>query len=125
LSAKDPYQKICKFPGCGTTFTAKRLNQDYHTPECKKKANNGIAANERKLMKQVDDALKRNRRVLEWFFLNNRKVVELSDLMSAGMDLSKHTSRGKDKNGNFSLPEFYNYSIEKITETQFKIIKLW
>lgn len=124
-SGKDPYLKVCKYNGCRQPYKAKRLNQEYHTPECKKKANNSQAAKERLIIKRIDDILKRNRKTLDDYYRKGITTIDLHALISAGFDLSKHTGRRQDGNGNYIIPEFYNYTLIKINEKQFKIEKLW
>lgn len=124
-NGKDPYQKICKYDGCRKPYTARRLNQDYDTPECKKKANNSQAAKERLIIKRIDDILKRNRKTLENYYRKGITTIDLHALISSGFDLSKHTGRRQDGNGNYIIPEFYNYTLIKINDKQFKIEKLW
>lgn len=124
-SSSNPYQKVCKYTGCQIAFIAKRLNQDYHSPECKKKANNGKAADERTLTKEIDNVIKRNRKILEHFYYAGKTSVEWNELIAKGFDYTKHTGRCADKEGRFTIPQFHNYTIEKLSNTQFKIHKLW
>lgn len=122
---KDPYQKVCKNSNCRKEFIAKRLNQEYHSPQCKMRANNGSAKNIRATMKKIDQTLKRNWKILEGFNSNGITIVEIMSLVTQGFDFTRHTGRLKDKNSEPTIPEFYNYALEKISNTQFKIVKLW
>lgn len=124
-SGKDPYSKICKYDGCRKPYRAKRLNQEYDTPECKKKANNSQAAKERLIIKRIDHILKRNRKILDDYYRKGITTIDLHSLISSGFDLSKHTGRRQDGNSNYIIPEFYNYALIKINDKQFKIEKLW
>lgn len=121
----DPYSKVCKFQGCRKPFKATRLNQEYHSPDCKKKANNGKAAGERILTKEIDDIIKLNRKILEQFYSIGKTIVEWNELLSKGFDYTKHTGRCADANGNYTIPQFHNYTIEKSNNNQIKINKLW
>lgn len=121
----DPYLKICRYDVCAKSFKAKRLNQEYCCPGCKKKANNGEAAKERLIIKRIDDILKRNRKILDDIYRKGITIIDFHTLHSSGFDLSKHTGRRQDGNGNYIIPEFYNYALIKINDKQFKIEKLW
>ena len=121
----DPYYKICKFHGCKKAFRATRLNQEYHSSDCKKKANNGNAADERMLTKEIDDIIKRNRKILEQFYSIGKTSVEWNELISKGFDHTKHTGRSPDANGHYTIPQFHNYTLEKLINNQFKINKIW
>ena len=121
----DPYSKTCKFHGCKKTFKATRLNQEYHSSDCKKKANNGKAAVERMLTKEIDDIIKRNRKILEQFYIGGKTSVEWDELIRKGFDHTRHTGRCADANGNYTIAQFHNYSFEKLSNNQFKIDKLW
>lgn len=124
-SPEDPYKKVCKYSQCSKSYTAKRQNQQYCCSECKVKANNSLASKQRLTIKRIDSVLKLNRKILEEFYVGGMTVVDLEVLLTKGFDLSKHTGRRQDANGNFSIPEIYNYTIEKINQKQFKIHKLW
>lgn len=107
------------------SFKAKRLNQEYHSAECKKKANNGKAADERMQTKEIDDIIKRNRKILEQFYSVGKTIVEENELRAKGFDYTKHTGRCADLNGNYTIAQFHNYSFQKLNNNQYKINKLW
>ncbi len=124
-AVKDPYQKTCKYISCVKSFKAKRLNQEFCCSECKKKANNGKASQLRQLINQVDWQLKLNRKILEAFYLDGKTIVNIDVLQANGFDYLKHTGSRADANGKYTIPEFYNYSLEKTSNNQLKINKLW
>lgn len=125
METSDPYQKICKYNACKMQFKAKRLNQEYHTPECKKKANNGKASDERMLTKEIDDIIKRNRKILEHFYNLGKTCVEWNELKAKGFDYTKHTGRCADDSGNYTIGQLHNYTFELLNNKQYKICKLW
>ena len=125
MEKKDPYQKICEYDSCRKLYTAKRRNQLYCCPKCKVKANNGIAATERLITKAVDDIIKRNRKILERLHSAGIATGNWNDLMAKGFDYTKHTGLGADLNGRYTIPQFHNYTLEKLSNNQFKITKLW
>ena len=85
--SKDPYSKICKYEYCpNKEFTASRLNQEYCSYDCKKKANNLKAKQKRDSTKKINLILLKNRDILLgtvivilvgigwlWIKLNERK----------------------------------------------------
>lgn len=121
----DHYNKTCKYDACKKAFAAKRLNQFYCNPECKKKANNGKAREERNPIHKIDKQLKLNRRILEYFY--NQGQTEISgDLLKLNhFDYSKITGLNVNKENGNKDPIFYNYSLMQLGNKNFKIIKLW
>lgn len=122
----DPYKKVCLYKGCTKPhFTAKRLNQGYCCKECKIKANNGKASEERMFTKTVDDKIKRNRKILDQLYSIGVTSGDWNDLMAKGFDYTKHTGLSLAADGRYTTPQFHNYTLEKLTNNQFKISKLW
>jgi hypothetical protein len=121
----DPYKKNCKYKFCRKSFKAKRLNQDYCNFDCKKKANNGKARELRLLTKPVDDKLKLNRSLLERFYKQGKFIVISSELVLFGFDFTTHTGMVKDEKGQFTIPQYQNYTLRKLSENQYKIDQLW
>ncbi len=120
----DPYKKICLYEACRKTFTARRQNQDYCSPDCKKKKNNGKAAIIRQVISPINWQLKRNREILEWFYEQKKFEVSWSDLQANGFDHTKHTGLTSKDKGPYNIPVFYDYSLEQLSNKNFKIAKL-
>lgn len=125
MEENNLYLKFCKYEGCQRQFVARRLNQEYHSSECKMKANNSKAADERLLTKEIDEKIKRNRKILDEFYSAGKTIVGLNELTTKGFDYLKHTGRCPDKNGKYTILQFHNFTLEKININQFKINKLW
>lgn len=121
----DPYKKTCKYSVCKKPFTARRLNMEYCSQECKKKSNNRNAGQFRAGVKHIIAQHALNWKILDTFY--NQGKTEISDavLRQNGFDYSKSTGLHKDIEHGMLTPEFYNYSLQKTKEDQFKIIKLW
>jgi hypothetical protein len=124
MSVLDPYNKSCLYDGCKKAFVAKRTNQGYCCPDCKKKANNSKAADERKLTKAIDDVIKRNRKTLDDLYNAGITTGSWNELMAKGFDYTKHTGLTADANGRYIIPQIHNFTLEKLND-QFKITKLW
>ncbi len=77
------------------------------------------------LTKEIDDIIKYNRKLLEQFYSIEGTTVEWNKLLAKGLDYTKHTGRCADVNGNYTIIQFHNYTIEKINNNQVKINKLW
>lgn len=121
----DPYKKNCKYKFCKKSFKAKRLNQDYCSLDCKKKANNGKARELRLLTKPIDDKVKLNRSLLERFYKQEKTLVVSHELVLLGFDFTKHTGMVKDEKGQYTIPQYQNYSLRKVSDNQYKIDQLW
>lgn len=119
----DPYQKTCLH--CKNPFKARRTNMDYCKGDCKKLANNGKAARDRKLIAKIDKQLKLNRKILEHFFNAGKKEITSELLQINKFDFTKHTELAANAHGERAIPVYYNYSLENITNKTFKINKLW
>jgi hypothetical protein len=120
---KDPYQKNCIH--CKKSFSARRTNMEYCGPDCKKKANNGIARNERVTISKIDRKLKLNWRILNQVLNDGKKELSLAVLQANGFDYTKHTERLQDKPDGTIVLICYNYCIEILKDKTCKIKKLW
>lgn len=90
--SENPYNKICKYNACGKSFIAKRLNQEYDTDECKKKANNYMAAAMRKIFKETHAKLQINWRVVDAFYEAGHHEVSEEQLLGNGYQFDCMTS---------------------------------
>ncbi len=123
---KDPYRKICKYEHCpNKEFTASRLNQEYCSSDCKKKANNLKAKKKRNATKKVNYILKNNRDILEDLFNKGQKNVTLNELQELGFDYGFHTHRKKDTKLEIMVLFYYEYGLYNEKEDSLNFFTIW
>ena len=123
LKATDPYQKICLYKYCGASFKAKRTNQDYCCSGHRIKANNDIARDERKATGRYDLQLKKNRRVLNSFFLEGKTEISLRELEFNGFNYEVTTKVRFGQGSVINELCYFEFKLIKKDQNNFKILK--
>lgn len=88
--------KLCT--ECGKPFYG-RSDRKFCDDHCRNLHNNKLNSNITNYMRNVNNALRKNRRTLENFFLNNTKRVRWQQLAAEGFDFSVHTHSRTSKRG--------------------------
>ena len=121
-AAADPYKKNCKYEVCRKPFLAKRTNQDFCCPDHRIKANNALARTNRIVTKATDMQAKKNRKILENYFISGYTEVTSRDLEFNGFNV-EFTTRANTTLNNQTTLHFYEYSLTKTTDNKLKISK--
>jgi hypothetical protein len=109
----DPYKKTCKYEVCRKTYMAKRTNQDYCCPDHRIKANNALARISRIETKATDLQAKKNRKILELYFVKGQTEVSTRELEFNGFNF-EITTRANTVLNNQAIYYYYEYNLRKI-----------
>ena len=105
---------------CGTKF-AGRVDKKFCSDQCRSAYNNKLNNDSSKLLRNIDNALKRNRRILKELNPNGKTKVHRDKLNKAGFDFEHITSIYKTKEG--SLYKFcYEYGYLEMEKDFFLLV---
>lgn len=120
---RNQYEKTC--PNCGDPFTAKRLNQDYCSADCRVQFNNHQAIQNRATVSEttaiVNAILLKNREVLRRLSEKNEQV-SLMELTQEGFQTNYITYFEPGKHGETKF-FCYDYGYIFLNEKTLKIIQ--
>ena len=124
--SKDPYSKICQYEYCpNKEFTASRLNQEYCSYDCKKKANNLKAKEKRDSTKKINLILLKNRDILRDFYNSGKINLTLNELEDMGFKIDFHTHRKKDTTSTKMVPCYYEYALLHKDGQSLIFLEIW
>jgi hypothetical protein len=117
--------KKCRFARCGRDFVPKRANNEYCCPAHKVLASNEKSKQERDLTKPTSAQLKKNWRILKSFYESGQIEVDRDLIIHLGFIHSIHTSTSRKliKGAEYSIPAYFDYSVEPADGNKYKIVK--
>ncbi len=118
VSASKEYQpasnlkvvrKHCLNPACNKQITNGKANKKFCNERCRATYNNTIKANVNNYMKNVKNALSKNRRIIQSLLSENEETVKVSRdiLLNKGYNFKYHTNTQTNKKG-----QTYRYCYE-------------
>lgn len=116
--------RICMSPDCNHPVGEGRPDKKFCGDGCRNVYNNWVKKKELEEIKNIDQALKRNRRILKKLLGNTGEVlVSEKKLRSEGFnfDFSTHTITSKIKGNHFIFS--YNYGYRDMGNGKFKVVK--
>ena len=124
VPAEKAATRICLSPACNKRIGEGRPDKKFCDDGCRNVYNNWIKKKELEEIRNIDQALKRNRRIMKQL-LGSEEQVTISEkkLRDAGFnfDFSTHTFFSKKKSNQFIF--CYNYGYHALGNGKYKIVK--
>lgn len=119
-----PAPRICLSPDCNKPLGEGRPDKKFCNDGCRNVYNNSIKKRELGEIKNIDQALKKNRRLLKKFLGNESEIIlsekKLRDV-GFNFDFSTHTIISKKKGNSFIF--CYNYGYHALGNGKYKVVK--
>ena len=122
--AKKTSSRVCLSPDCNELIGEGRPDKKFCGDGCRNVYNNWVKKKELEEIKNIDQALKKNRRILKKLLGSTDEViVSEKKLLSEGFnfDFSTHFIISKKKSNKFIFS--YNYGYGTLENSKYKIVK--
>ncbi len=121
---KEGEVRICMSPDCNEPLGEGRPDKKFCGDGCRNVYNNWVKKKEQAEIKNIDQALKRNRRILKKLLGNMGEIIVTEkQLRNEGFnfDFTTHTITSKIKGNQFIFS--YNYGYRAMGNGKFKVVK--